>query len=102
MLCRCPAQKRAKWLSLAEWWYNTCIHSVIKMTPYEAVYGVPPTSTIILYGRYHPDPSSGRIALESGPNFKIYQGGTYRLDKVQLNAVGLNVLCESWFCQVVY
>ncbi|PKA63782.1 putative mitochondrial protein [Apostasia shenzhenica] len=31
-----------KWLSLAEWWYNTTYHSSIKRTPYEAVYGQPP------------------------------------------------------------
>ena len=28
-----------KWLSLAEWWYNTSYHTTSKMTPYEAVYG---------------------------------------------------------------
>jgi hypothetical protein len=30
------------WLPWAEYWYNTIWHSFIKMTPYEAVYGVPP------------------------------------------------------------
>ena len=34
----------AKWLPLAEWWYNTSYHSSTKMTPYEAVYGQPPPS----------------------------------------------------------
>nr|GEY68712.1 reverse transcriptase [Tanacetum cinerariifolium] len=28
-----------KWLSLAEWWYNTNHHSAINTTPYEIVYG---------------------------------------------------------------
>jgi len=32
----------AKWLPLAEWWYNTNYHSSTKMTPYEIVYGFPP------------------------------------------------------------
>ena len=33
----------AKWLSLAEWWYNTCTHSTTKNdSSREAVYGVPP------------------------------------------------------------
>jgi hypothetical protein len=42
--CMCsdhPAQW-SKWLSLAEWWYNTNYHSSIHTTPYEVVYGQPP------------------------------------------------------------
>ncbi|GJS19026.1 retrotransposon-related protein [Tanacetum coccineum] len=31
-----------KWLSLAEWWYNTNHHSAINITPYEMVYGQTP------------------------------------------------------------
>nr|GEW20866.1 Ty3/gypsy retrotransposon protein [Tanacetum cinerariifolium] len=31
-----------KWLSLAEWWYNTNHHSSIDTTPFEVVYGQPP------------------------------------------------------------
>ncbi|KAJ4789708.1 polyprotein [Rhynchospora pubera] len=31
-----------KWLSLAEWWYNTHFHSSIKTTPFEALYGYSP------------------------------------------------------------
>ncbi|KAD7478366.1 hypothetical protein E3N88_01502 [Mikania micrantha] len=29
-----------KWLPLAQWWYNTTFHSAIKMSPYEALFGV--------------------------------------------------------------
>ncbi|GJT48768.1 ty3-gypsy retrotransposon protein [Tanacetum coccineum] len=32
-----------KWLSLAEWWYNTNHHSSIDTTPFEIVYGQPPS-----------------------------------------------------------
>ncbi|XP_028802348.1 uncharacterized protein LOC114757451 [Neltuma alba] len=32
----------AKWLPLAELWYNTTYHSAIGMSPFEAVYGVAP------------------------------------------------------------
>jgi hypothetical protein len=32
----------AKWLPLAEWWYNTNYHSATKMTPYKVLYGFPP------------------------------------------------------------
>lgn len=37
----CP-KHWAKWLSLAEWWYNTSYHSSIKTTPFYAVYGQHP------------------------------------------------------------
>ncbi|XP_028056715.1 uncharacterized protein LOC114260736 [Camellia sinensis] len=44
----CPRQW-AKWLSLAEWWYNTTNHSATKTTPYFAVYGQePPDHTFFL------------------------------------------------------
>ncbi|PRQ41877.1 putative nucleotidyltransferase, Ribonuclease H [Rosa chinensis] len=29
-------------LPWAEWWYNTTYHSTIKMSPYQALYGIPP------------------------------------------------------------
>ncbi|GMI71846.1 hypothetical protein HRI_000853900 [Hibiscus trionum] len=32
----------SEWLHLAEWWYNTTFHSVIRTTPYQALYGQPP------------------------------------------------------------
>ncbi|KAD3068518.1 hypothetical protein E3N88_36398 [Mikania micrantha] len=44
-----------KWLSMAQFWYNTTWHSAIRMTPYQALYGVvtplhnpivPPPSTV--------------------------------------------------------
>jgi hypothetical protein len=41
----------AKWLSLAEWWYNTNYHSATKMTPYEVLYGVPPPIHIPYFPR---------------------------------------------------
>jgi len=31
------------WLPLAEWWYNSNWHSAIGVTPYEVVYGQPPS-----------------------------------------------------------
>jgi len=34
--------QRARWLSLAEWWYNTNFHSSTQLTPYEILYGFPP------------------------------------------------------------
>lgn len=30
------------WLAMAEWWYNTCYHTAIGMTPFQALYGTPP------------------------------------------------------------
>jgi hypothetical protein len=35
-----------KWLSglsLAEWWYNSNYHTSLKCTPFEALYGYPPS-----------------------------------------------------------
>lgn len=31
-----------KWLPLTEWWYNSSYNSAIRMTPFEALYGVKP------------------------------------------------------------
>jgi transposase InsO family protein len=31
-----------KWVSLAEWWYNTNFHSALQVTPFEALYGYAP------------------------------------------------------------
>lgn len=32
----------SKWLSLADWWYNTTHHSSILCTPFEVLYGYRP------------------------------------------------------------
>lgn len=42
--CMCMNQPKdwMKWLSLAEWWFNTTYHSSLKMCPFEALYGYPP------------------------------------------------------------
>lgn len=32
-----------EWLPLAEWWYYTNYHTTIEMTPYQALYRIPPT-----------------------------------------------------------
>lgn len=37
----CPKQW-SKWISLAEYWYNTSYHSALGLTPFEALYGHPP------------------------------------------------------------
>ena len=31
-----------KWLSIAQWWYNSCHHSSINMSPFKALYGYKP------------------------------------------------------------
>ena len=41
----------ARWLPLVEWWYNTIYHSATKMTPYEIVYGFPPSIHIPYFPR---------------------------------------------------
>jgi transposase InsO family protein len=37
----CPS-KWLHWLSLAEFWYNSCTHSALDMSPFEALYGYKP------------------------------------------------------------
>jgi hypothetical protein len=46
MYLRCSIQENSKnwkqWLSLAEFWYNSCNHSSIGMSPFKALYGHEP------------------------------------------------------------
>ena len=32
----------SRWLSLAEWWYNSTYHTSLHVTPFEALYGYTP------------------------------------------------------------
>uniref|UniRef100_A0A0A9A0M3 Integrase catalytic domain-containing protein n=1 Tax=Arundo donax TaxID=35708 RepID=A0A0A9A0M3_ARUDO len=41
MVFQCPRKWKTR-LSLAEWWYNTSFHTALKMTPFQALYGIPP------------------------------------------------------------
>ena len=51
MYLRCAVQatptKWKQWLSLAEYWYNTCYHTALGCTPYKALYGTEPHFGII-------------------------------------------------------
>ena len=47
----------SKWLSLAEWWYNTTFRTAIRSTPYEIVFGQPPP----LHLPYLPGESSSSV-----------------------------------------
>lgn len=38
-----------KWLSLAEWWYNTSCHSASSISPFEVVYGYSPPKVVYGY-----------------------------------------------------
>ena len=42
--CICMRQPKSwhRWLTMAQWWYNSCHHASIKMAPLEAVYGYKP------------------------------------------------------------
>ena len=37
---QCP-NSWSRWLSLAEYWYNTNYQSALELTPFQALYGVP-------------------------------------------------------------
>ena len=43
-----------KWLPLAEWWYNTNYHTTTKSTPYEIIYGYPPSLHIPYFPKDSP------------------------------------------------
>lgn len=42
-MCSSSPKQWAKWLPMAEWWYNTNYHTAIGMTPFEALYGYKPS-----------------------------------------------------------
>lgn len=44
-------KKWLKWLPFAEWWYNTNYHSVLQISPFQALYGFP--FPRFLWGIYH-------------------------------------------------
>ncbi len=46
-MCFQHPQRWAKYLSLAEWWYNTNYHASLGTTPYRALYGIAPPSTLV-------------------------------------------------------
>ncbi|GKB76934.1 retrotransposon-related protein [Tanacetum coccineum] len=66
----------SKWLSLAEYWYNTNFHTSIQTTPYEAVYGQPPPS-LIAYIQ-----ASQASDHETRQVYPKYYGPFHILDKV--------------------
>lgn len=41
-MCHATPLDWAKWLPLAEFWYNSNFHTATKQTPFEVVYGMPP------------------------------------------------------------
>lgn len=53
----------SRWLALGEWWYNSTYNSAIKMSPFEAVYGVKPRQLCI--------PSEHRSSVDSVQDFQI-------------------------------
>ncbi|XP_058003647.1 uncharacterized protein LOC131180062 [Hevea brasiliensis] len=64
-LCYQAPHSWVKWLSLAEWWYNTSYHSALKLSPFEALYGYKPAPLTFL----PLENASSSIALRK--NFKL-------------------------------
>lgn len=67
----------AKWLTLAEWWYNTSFHLSTKTTPFKVIYGIPPLN----YTTYTPGESNVTTLEES----VIARDAMIRLLKENLN-----------------
>ncbi|XP_040998124.1 uncharacterized protein LOC121244155 [Juglans microcarpa x Juglans regia] len=64
----------SEWLAFAEWWYNTTFHTSTKLTPYEAVNGVPPTPLREYVpggdSKSNPSEKRGNDGGQHGPNLK--------------------------------
>jgi hypothetical protein len=54
-MCSDRPKSWSRWLSLAEWWYNTNFHSSIQMTPFEALFGYKPPQLGIPQEPHGPD-----------------------------------------------
>jgi hypothetical protein len=68
-------KKWHSWLSMAEWWYNTSFHTSLNMTPFQALYGRPPSllSEMILPSEdsadtFAPDQQRAEIAVKIKEN----------------------------------
>jgi hypothetical protein len=69
---RCFASERqnkwVQWLLLVEWWYNTLCHIVMRMTPFEVVYGKNPPLVL----SYFPCARSSRWLNKHLPFEKLF------------------------------
>ncbi len=60
-MCFQHPKKWGKYLPLAEWWYNSNFHTSLDTTPFKALYGVAPPSTLLATAdtATHPEVESG-------------------------------------------
>jgi len=66
-MCAESPQNWVKWLSLAEWWYNTTYHTATKATPYEIMYGqLPPIHLPYLLGESNIELVDRSLAKKGG------------------------------------
>ncbi|KAK6124204.1 hypothetical protein DH2020_042040 [Rehmannia glutinosa] len=49
-MCSSQPKQWAHWLPYAEYWHNTCYHTAICMSPFEALYGYKPTPLVLPHG----------------------------------------------------
>ena len=47
-ICFTKPKSWSRWLSLAQWWYNTNFHIAHKRTPFEALFGYPPSIILVV------------------------------------------------------
>ncbi|KAF2293086.1 hypothetical protein GH714_036471 [Hevea brasiliensis] len=70
----------SKWLTWAEYWYNTSYHTVAGMTPFERVYGrPPPTLTQFLPGETKVD----AVAQDLSTRDELHRQLSYNLNRAQ-------------------
>lgn len=63
---------------MAEYWYNSCFHSSLKKTPFEALYGYPPPqiSEYVIYDNAAKELLTDRQELLASLKQKSSQGST--------------------------
>ncbi|GJU01294.1 retrotransposable element Tf2 [Tanacetum coccineum] len=80
--CMCGEKPKewSKWLSLAEWWYNTNYHTALNTTPYEILYGqTPPIYIPYVSGESRVDTVDNTLSARE----EVNQALRFRLKRLQ-------------------
>ena len=62
-----------KWLSFAKYWYNTNYHNTLEITPFQALYRIPPLIHILYLTEDSLIAIMDQLLNERGDMFKVLQ-----------------------------